>query len=71
MWSELHLISVRSQNLLAFATAVEALVVYDMAVFGALRSRDCTVTVLVSQIEIPLVKNRSGHMTLKNALETK
>ena len=34
VWSELHLISVRSQNLLAFATAVEAFVNTARALFN-------------------------------------
>ena len=34
VWSELHLISVRSQNLLAFATAVEAFINTARALFN-------------------------------------
>ena len=34
MWSELHLISVRSQNLLAFATAIKAFVNTARALFN-------------------------------------
>ena len=34
VWSELHLIALRSQNLLAFATAVEAFVNISRALFN-------------------------------------